>query len=56
VEQGAGELLAEMTGNDFGVGRGEDVAQRAAARKRYEQWVAQNTQRLEWRENLRRFE
>lgn len=55
VEQRAGHLLEEMTGKDFGVGKGE-AGERATAKMRFREWVIERGERLQWRENLRRFE
>ncbi|HXT99520.1 MAG TPA: iron chelate uptake ABC transporter family permease subunit [Polyangia bacterium] len=56
VDQKAGQLLKEMTGNDFGVGQTDDAPERARARERLQSWLAEKGGRPRWRQDLRRFE
>lgn len=56
VEQKAGALLGEMTGDDFGIGKSEEDGAREAARQRFAAWLAQKGQSARWREDLHRFD
>jgi zinc/manganese transport system permease protein len=52
VEKKAGELLAEMAGTDFGIGKSDDDAQREAARQRFAAWLNGK----DWWRRRRRFD
>jgi hypothetical protein len=56
VEQKAGELLEEMAGDDFGIGKGGDEAARAESLDRFHQWLTTHGKDARWRPNLRRFD
>jgi HEAT repeat protein len=56
VEQEAAELLREMIGDDFGVGKSEDDEERAGARERFSVWLARHATSIRWRPDLRRFD
>jgi zinc/manganese transport system permease protein len=56
VEQKAGQILREMTGDDFAVGRSPDPEERPRARPRLQAWMADKGGRPRWRQDLRRFE
>jgi HEAT repeat protein len=55
VEQKAAQLLAEMTGKEFGLGAG-NATERERARERFAQWLAENSAHLRWRQDRQRFE
>jgi zinc/manganese transport system permease protein len=55
LEQEAGKLLEEMTGVQFGLGRGS-AEERTRSRKRFREWVEQNGTRVRWRQDRQRFE
>lgn len=56
VEVRAAELLSEMVGQDFGLGRSAVAGERAQATRRYDEWVARQADRVRWRPDRRRFE
>ncbi len=56
VEQKAGELLLQMAGDDFGVGKSEEEENRAAALERFQAWLSSRGKTVRWRPDLRRFD
>ncbi len=56
LEKKLGQVLSEMTGEDFGIGKGPDTGERLRAKERFQKWLTDNKERLRWRQDLRRFE